>query len=100
MRKVSTLAGLATAALLSACSPVTSADAEEKTLRTEAVAAAAAAPTEEKLAPVIDSQGNELDPVLADAFRAKMEEDKAAAEEAQQAAGAVDNGAPAGNDAT
>lgn len=100
MRKVSALAGLAISALLSACSPAVSADTHEKSLRTEAIVAAAAAPSEEKLAPVVDAEGNELAPELADAFRAKMEEDKAAAEDAQQATAAVDNGAPAGNDAT
>ena len=86
MRTVSALAGLAIATLLSACSPAPVSDADEKSFRAEPVAAAE--PSEEKL-PVLDAQGNELDPELADAVREKMEEDKAALE-----AGADDSSAP------
>ncbi len=92
MRIVSTLAGLAAATLLSACSP-TSSDADEKIFRAEA--AAVAAPSEETLPPVLDAEGNELDPQLADAVRAKMEEDKAALESGENDASAPsDSGAP------
>ena len=108
MRKISALVGLAAAAaaILSACSPAPATGSDEKRLRTEPVAAAVAAPREETLPPVTDAQGNEVDPVLADAFRAKVEEDKMAAEEAAQAAaekGEADtaqNGASDTNDKT
>ena len=97
MRTVSALAGLAVATLLGGCSP-TSSDADEKSFRAEA--AAAAASSEETLPPVLDAEGNELDPQLADAVRAKMDEDNAAAEEAAQADAVSDNSAPAADDAT
>ena len=97
MRTVSALAGLAVATLLGACSP-TSSDADEKSFRAEA--AAVAQPDEQGQQPVLDAQGNELDPQLADAVRAKMDEDNAAAEEAAQADAVSDNSAPAADDAT
>ena len=96
MRTVSALAGLAVATLLGGCSP-TSSDADEKSFRAEA--AAAAASSEETLPPVLDAEGNELDPQLADAVRAKMEEDKAALESGENDASAPsDAGAPAEDD--
>ena len=96
MRIVSALAGLAAATLLSACSP-TSSDADGKSFRAEA--AAVAAPSEETLPPVLDAEGNELDPQLADAVRAKMEEDKAALESGENDASAPsDSGAPVAED--
>ena len=99
MRALSILAGLAAATLLTACSPAASSDADEKSFRAEA--AAAAEPSEEKLAPVTDAEGNELDPQLADAVRAKMAEDKAALENGENDASAPsDTGAPAAEDAT
>ena len=98
MRRVSVLAGLAVASLLTACSPAASSDADEKSFRAEA--AVAAEPSEDKLPPVLDAEGNELDPQLADAVRAKMDEDNAAAEEAAQADAVSDNSAPAADDAT
>ena len=98
MRKVSVLAGLAVVSLLSGCSPAASSDADEKSFRAET--AAAAEPSEDKLPPVLDAEGNELDPQLADAVRAKMDEDNAAAEEAAQADAVSDNSAPTADDAT
>ena len=80
MRKLSTLAGLALAWLLAGCSPAASSATDETSIRAESVAAAVAEPTEEKLPPVTDAEGNELDPALAEAVRAKMDEDKAVSE--------------------
>ena len=98
MRTVSALAGLAVATLLGACSP-TSPNADEKSFRAEA--AAVAQPNEQGQQPVLDAQGNELDPQLADAVRAKMEEDKAALENGEDDASAPsDTGAPTAEDAT
>ena len=98
MRTVSALAGLAVATLLGGCSP-TSSDADEKSFRAEA--AAVAEPNEQCQQPVLDAQGNELDPQLADAVRAKMAEDKAALENGENDASAPsDTGAPAAEDAT
>ena len=99
MRIVPALAALATAALLSACSPTAQADADEKAMRAETPAMAEQA--EEKAMPVLDAQGNELDPELADAVREKMEEDKAALEDDQSDASApTDDGAVASEDET
>ena len=99
MRIVPALAALATAALLSACSPTAQADADEKAMRAETPAMAEQA--EEKAMPVLDAQGNELDPELADAVRAKMEEDKAALESGVDDASApTDDGAVASEDET
>ena len=99
MRTVSALAGLAVATLLSACSP-TSSDADEKSFRAEA-AAAVAQPNEQGQQPVLDAEGNELDPQLADAVRAKMAEDNAAIEDSEiDASAPSDTGAPAADDAT
>ena len=98
MRTVSALAGLAVATLLSACSP-TSSDVDEKSFRAEA--AAVAQPNEQGQQPVLDAEGNELDPQLADAVRAKMAEDKAAIEDSEiDASAPSDTGAPAADDAT
>ena len=98
MRTVSALTGLAVATLLGACSP-TSSDADEKSFRAEA--AAVAQPDEQGQQPVLDAEGNELDPQLAEAVRAKMEEDKAAIEDSENDASAPsDTGVPAAEDAT
>ena len=93
MRMVPALAGLAAVTLLSACSPTAQADADEKAMRAETPAMAEQA--EEKAMPVLDAEGNELDPELADAVREKMEEDKAALE-----ADADDSSAPTDDGAT
>ena len=100
MRMVLALTGLAAAALLSACSPSAQADADEKAMRAEAPAQAVA--EAEKPMPVLDAEGNELDPELADAVREKMEEDKAALEGpvADDASAPSDNGAAASDDET
>ena len=99
MRMVPALAGLATATLLSACSPTAQSDADEKAMRAESPAMAEQAM--EKPMPVLDAQGNELDPELADAVREKMEEDKAALEDDQSDASApTDDGAVASEDET
>ena len=99
MRIVPALAALATAALLSACSPTAQADADEKAMRAETPAMAEQA--EEKAMPVLDAEGNELDPELADAVREKMEEDKAALEDgASDASAPTDDGAVASDDET
>ena len=99
MRIVPALAALATAALLSACSPTAQADADEKAMRAETPAMAEQA--EEKAMPVLDAQGNELDPELADAVREKMEEDKAALEDgASDASAPTDDGAATSDDET
>lgn len=96
MRTVSALAAVSIASLLSACSPATS-DADEKSFRAES--AAAAAPNEEALPPVLDAEGNELDPQLAEAVREKMAEDKAALEGGENDASAPsDAGVPAEDD--
>ena len=100
MRMVLALAGLATAALLAACSPSVQSDADEKAMRAEAPAEVAA--TAENEMPVLDAEGNELDPELADAVRAKMEEDKAASDgsAADEASAPTDDGEAASDDAT
>ena len=99
MRMVLALAGLVTAALLSACSPTAQADADEKAMRAETPAMAEQA--EEKAMPVLDAEGNELDPELADAVREKMEEDKAALESGGEDASApTDDGAAASDGET
>ena len=91
------LAALALAAALNACSPAPTSDADEKSFRAEPVAAAASA--DEKLPPVLDAEGNELDPELADAVRAKMAEDKAALEPGEDDPSApTDDGAAASVD--
>lgn len=96
MRTVSALAAVAIATLLSACSPAAS-SADEKSFRAEA--AASAVPNDEEQQPVLDAQGNELDPQLADAVREKMEEDKAALGSGEGDASAPsDTGAPAADD--
>lgn len=99
MRPYTLLAGLAAATLLTACSPTTS-DADEKAMRAEPRAIAEKAV--EKELPVLDAQGNELPPELADAVREKMAEDKAATQsDGDTAADApTDTGAPASNDET
>ena len=97
MRMVLALAGLVTAALLSACSPTAQSDADEKAIRAESPAMAEQAM--EKPMPVLDAQGNELDPELADAVREKMDEDKAALEDGGEDASApTDAGAAASDD--
>ena len=99
MRMVPALAGLATAALLSACSPTAQSDADEKAMRAESPAMAEQAM--EQPMPVLDAQGNELDPELADAVREKMEEDKAALEgNLDDASAPTDDGAAASDDET
>ena len=99
MRTVLVLAGLATAALLSACSPVAQSDADEKAMRAETPAMAEQAA--DKPMPVLDAEGNELDPELADAVREKMEEDKAALEPgADDASAPTDDGAAASDEET
>ena len=99
MRMVPALAGLATAALLSACSPTAQSEADEKAIRAESPAMAEQAM--EKPMPVLDAQGNELDPELADAVREKMDEDKAALESGREDASApTDAGAVASEDET
>ena len=99
MRIVPALAALATAALLSACSPTAQADADEKAMRAESPAMAEQAM--EKPMPVLDAQGNELDPELADAVREKMEEDKAALEgNLDDASAPTDAGAGSSDDET
>ena len=99
MRMVPALAGLAAAALLSACSPTAQNDADEKAIRAESPAMAEQAM--EKPMPVLDAQGNELDPELADAVREKMDEDKAALESGGDDASApTDAGAVASDDET
>ena len=93
MRRVLALAGLVTAALLSGCSPAAQSDADEKAMRAETPAMAEQAA--EKAMPVLDAEGNELDPELADAVREKMEEDRAALESGVDDASApTDDGAP------
>ena len=97
MRMVPALAGLATATLLSACSPTAQSDADEKAMRAESPAMAEQAM--EKPMPVLDAQGNELDPELADAVREKMDEDKAALEDGgEDASDPTDAGAAASDD--
>ena len=99
MRRVLALAGLVTAALLSGCSPAAQSDADEKAMRAETPAMAEQAA--EKAMPVLDAEGNELDPELADAVREKMEEDKAALEAgADDSSAPVDDGAAASDDET
>ena len=99
MRMVPALAGLATATLLSACSPTAQSDADEKAMRAESPAMAEQAM--EQPMPVLDAQGNELDPELADAVREKMEEDKAALEgNLDDASAPTDDGAAASEDET
>ncbi|QGN53609.1 hypothetical protein [Novosphingobium sp. Gsoil 351] len=99
MRTVVALAGFAATALLSACSPSPQADADEKAIRAETPAQAEQAA--EKPMPVLDAQGNELDPELADAVREKMEEEKAAQEDSGGDASAPsDDGAAPSNDET
>ena len=99
MRMVPALAGLATAALLSACSPTAQSEADEKAMRAESPAMAEQAM--EQPMPVLDAQGNELDPELADAVREKMEEDKAALEgNLDDASAPTDAGAAASEDET
>ena len=94
------LAALALAAMLNACSPAPQTEVDETSFRKETPAQAAAA-SEETLPPVLDAQGNELDPELAEAVRAKMEEDKAALESGESAASApTDDGAVAADDET
>lgn len=69
-------------ALLGACSPT----AQEPTGEDEpakTVAAMPADPVAPEPPPMLDGEGNELDPEMADALREKMEEDKAALEEAE-----------------
>ena len=86
------LAALTLAAALNACSPAPTSDVDEKSLRAEPIAAAE--PNDEAR-PVLDAQGNELDPELADAVREKMEEDRAALESGVDDASApTDDGAP------
>lgn len=92
------LAALALAAALNACSPAPTSDVDEKSLRAEPIAAAE--PNDEAR-PVLDAQGNELDPELADAVREKMEEDKAALEDgASDASAPTNDGAAASDDET
>ena len=99
MRMVPALAGLAAVTLLSACSPTAQADADEKAMRAETPAMAEQA--EEKAMPVLDAEGNELDPELADAVREKMEEDKAALEaDADDSSAPTDDGATTSDDET
>lgn len=99
MRSVLALAGLATATLLSACSPAAQSDTDEKAMRAETPAMAAQA--EEKAMPVLDAEGNELDSELADAVREKMEEDKAALESgAEDASAPTDDGAATSDEET
>ena len=100
MRMVLALTGLATATLLGACSPAAQSDADEKAMRVEAPKVAEQ-DAQERL-PVLDAEGNELDPELADAVREKMEEDKAALERpvADDASAPSDNGAAAIDDET
>ena len=81
MRTVLALAGLAaTAALLTACSPAAQSDADEKAMRAETPAMAEQAA--EKPMPVLDAQGNELDPELASGERSA--EDRTAARSQMQ----------------
>jgi hypothetical protein len=83
MRIALALAGLSAAALLCACAPDPRSDADEKAMRAEPPAVVAK--DEEKEMPVFDAQGNELEPELADAVREKMEEERAAQGDGQQA---------------
>lgn len=93
------LAVLTLVAALTACSPAAQTDADEKSFRAETPAQAEVAA--EKPMPVLDAQGNELDPELADAVRAKMEEDKAALVPGEgDASPPTDNGAAASNNET
>lgn len=89
MRRLPVLQSAAVFAVLSACSPAPQ-QAQSNDEPRPTVAAAAAEPAERELAPVLDAEGNELDPELADAVREKMaesaggpeaEEDPAAAPE-------------------
>ena len=100
MRMIIALAGLATATLLAACSPTAQSDADEKSLRAEAPAIAEQ--DADKELPVLDAEGNELDPELADAVRAKMAEEKAALEGASpdDASAPTDEGVAASDDET
>ena len=92
------LAVLALVAALSGCSPAAQTDADEKSFRAEPIAAA---DPSEAQPPVLDAQGNELDPQLADAVRAKMEEDQAAPESGGDDASApTDDGVAASDDET
>ena len=90
---------VALASLLAACSPAATTEADEKSFRAEAAKEASA--NEDNLPPVLDAQGNELDPELADAVREKMKEDKAALESGGDDASApTDDGAVASDDET
>ena len=100
MRMIIALAGLATATLLAACSPTAQSDADEKAMRAEAPAIAEQ--DADKELPVLDAEGNELDPELADAVREKMAEEKAALEGASpdDASAPTDEGVAASDDET
>ena len=90
---------VALASLLAACSPAAQSDADEKAMRAETPAMAEQAA--EKAMPVLDAEGNELDPELADAVREKMEEDKAALEgNLDDASAPTDAGAATSEDET
>ena len=67
------LAGMALAAWLGACSPAPLQPSGEDDPRP--AVAAMAEPVEQALPPVLDADGNELDPELADAVREKMASD-------------------------
>lgn len=73
------LASLALAALLGACSPSPQSE-EVREKSSPAETAAIVLPETETLAPVLDAEGNELDPQLADAVREHMASDQAAME--------------------
>ena len=100
MRKIIVLAGLVTATLLAACSPPAQSDADEKALRADAPAIAEQDADKEQ--PVLDAEGNELDAELADAVRAKMDEEKAAREGSSpdDASAPTDEGVVASDDET
>ena len=78
MKPTLALAGMALAALLGACSPAPQQSSGEDEPRP--AVAAMAEPEEQELAPVLDSEGNELDPELADAVREKLASEAPVAE--------------------
>ena len=92
------LACAALASLLAACSPAAQTDADEKSFRAETPAQAEVAA--EKPMPVLDAQGNELDPELADAVRAKMAEEQAARQSGDDPDPSADEGGARADNAT
>ena len=82
------LVALAGLALLAACSPAPP-QPQDTAEPPRAPVAVVAEPTPEELPPMLDGEGNELDPELADAVREKMAENDGTPDrsEDQEAAG-------------